>query len=512
MFLRSFGPSEPPAWARRVKKQPMAIGARWEEKRAFLVALEGRASDAALGVGRKPLVRDALVLLGLAAIYVIAGKLGLKLAYFHPSATAVWPPTGIALVAFLMLGYRIWPVIFLGALLVNVTTAGSLPVCLGIAAGNTLEGLLGSYLLNKFAGGESAFGTAKGILAFVLYAALISTSVSAAFGTTSLVLGGFAPWANYRPIWLTWWMGDAVGDLLVAPLLVLWSSKPHLKWNRARLLEVVLLLGFLFVAGQIIFGSLLSSRTKGYPLEFLCVPALIWAAFRFRPRRAHLATCLLAGIAIYGTVHGHGPFVRTSPNESLLLAQAFTGVMAIMTLLLATVVEELFRSTEQIRQLAVTDPLTGLANYRKLLEVLEAEVKRCERTGRPFGVVLLDLDSLKKINDMHGHLVGSRALCRLAEVLRSRCRATDTSARYGGDEFAVVLPEAGAKAAEEVAHRIRRQLADQKERPELSVSAGTAVFPANGTTVDELLRAADAALYRMKIQKDGASSVLARSS
>jgi diguanylate cyclase (GGDEF)-like protein len=127
-------------------------------------------------------------------------------------------------------------------------------------------------------------------------------------------------------------------------------------------------------------------------------------------------------------------------------------------------------------------------------------------------LVLLDLDSLKKINDMHGHLVGSRALCRLAEVLRSRCRATDTSARYGGDEFAVVLPEAGAKAAEEVAHRIRRQLADQKERPELSVSAGTAVFPANGTTVDELLRAADAALYRMKFQKDGPSSVLARSS
>src|SRR5262249_51762642 len=159
-----------------------------------------------------------------------------------------------------------------------------------------------------------------------------------------------------------------------------------------------------------------------------------------------------------------------------------------------------------------TDPLTGLANYRKLLEVLETEVKRCERTGRPFGVVLLDLDGLKKINDIHGHLVGSRALCRLAEVLRSRCRSTDTPARYAGDEFAVVLPEAGAKAAEEVADRIRRRLADQRERPELSVSAGAAVFPANGKTVDELLRAADAALYRMKFQKAGPSSVLARSS
>src|SRR5215472_5627845 len=184
----------------------MAIGARWEEKRAFLVALEGRASDAALGVGRKPLVRDVLVLLGLAAIYFIVGKLGLKLAYFHPSATAVWPPTGITLVAFLMLGYRVWPGIFVGALLVNLTTAGTLPVCIGIAAGNTLEGLLGCYLLNRFAGGESAFETAKGVLSFVLLAATISTVVSATFGVTSLALGGFAPWANYGSIWLTWWL------------------------------------------------------------------------------------------------------------------------------------------------------------------------------------------------------------------------------------------------------------------------------------------------------------------
>src|SRR5262249_35730709 len=201
----------------------MAIATRWEEKREFLAALEGSAPDATVGLGRRRLVRDVLVLLGLAAVYFIVGKLGLKLAYFHPSATAVWPPTGIALVAVLMLGYRIWPVNFLGALLVNLTTPRSLPVCLGIASGQTLPGLLGTNVLKKFAGGESAFGTRKGVLAFVLYAALISTTVSATFGATSLALGGLAPWANYRPIWLTWWMGDTVGDLLVVPLLVLWS-------------------------------------------------------------------------------------------------------------------------------------------------------------------------------------------------------------------------------------------------------------------------------------------------
>jgi diguanylate cyclase (GGDEF)-like protein len=472
----------------------------WEQKRAFLASLADNAVAALGRSKRAQLARDTLIILLLAMVYLIAGKLGLKLASVHPSATAVWPATGISLVAFLMLGYRVWPGIFLGALLVNLTTAGSLPVCVGIAAGNTLEGLVGCYLLNKFAGGERAFDTAKGVLAFVVLAAMVSTSVSATFGVTSLSLGGFARWSDYGSIWLTWWLGDAVGDLVVAPLLILWSAKPQLKWNRARLLEVVLLLAYLFVVGLATFGNLLPAKSKNYPLEFLCVPALTWAAFRFRPRRAQLATCLLAGIAIYGTLHGSGPFAQAAQNESLLLAQAFTGVMAITTLLLATVVEEQIHATEQIRQLAVTDPLTGLANYRKLREVLEAEIKRSDRTGRSFAVILLDLDGLKKINDAHGHLVGSRSLCRLADVLRKRCRATDTSARYGGDEFAVVLPEAGAKAAEQVARRIRTALADQLEWPTLSVSTGSAVFPAHGKTTDEILRTADAALYRMKHQ------------
>lgn len=480
---------------------------RWEQKRAFLAGLADDASAATTTRSRRArFARDALGLLVLAGIYFVVGKLGLKLASVHPSATAVWPPTGITLVAFLMLGYRVWPGIFLGALLVNLTTAGSLPVCLGISAGNTLEGLVGCYLLNKFADGEAAFETAKGVLSFVFLGAVLSTMVSATLGVTSLALGGYAHWANYGPIWLTWWMGDAVGDLVVAPLLVLWSAKPQLKWNRVRLLEVVLLLLYLFVAGLVTFEGLVPSMSRNYPLEFVCVPALIWAAFRFRPRRAQLATCMLAAMAIHGTLRGYGPFVRATENESLLLAQAYTGVMAVMTLLLATVAEEHIRSTEQIRQLAVTDPLTGLANYRKLVDVLDAEIKRCDRTGRPFAVVLLDLDGLKKINDALGHLVGSRALCRLAQVLRSRCRATDTPARYGGDEFAVVLPEAGARAADQVAERIRRYLASDTEHPALSVSTGAAVFPANGKNTDEILRAADAALYRMKFQVTRPSS------
>jgi diguanylate cyclase (GGDEF)-like protein len=160
------------------------------------------------------------------------------------------------------------------------------------------------------------------------------------------------------------------------------------------------------------------------------------------------------------------------------------------------------RLFDQVRQLAVTDPLTGLSNYRTLINVMESEIQRSRRTGRPFAVLLLDLDGLKAINDQHGHLVGSRAICRLANVLRIHSRAMDTAARYGGDEFAVVLPEAGEAAAASVSRRICERLARDGESPHVTVSVGAAVFPRDGETIDALFDTADRALYGMKRRPD----------
>jgi len=161
------------------------------------------------------------------------------------------------------------------------------------------------------------------------------------------------------------------------------------------------------------------------------------------------------------------------------------------------------RLFDQVRQLAVTDALTGLSNYRTLINVMESEIQRSRRTGRPFAILLLDLDGLKGINDHHGHLIGSRAICRLANVLRVHSRAMDTAARYGGDEFAVVLPEAGAEAAGSVSQRICERLAKDGEVPRVTVSVGAAVFPRDGETIDALFNAADRALYGMKRRSDG---------
>ena len=437
-------------------------------------------------------------LVALAAVYFAAGKLGLKLAFVNASASAVWPCTGIALAAFLLLGYRVWPAILAGAFLVNLTTAGSVVTSLAIAVGNTLEGLIGCYLVTRFAAGKQAFQRAQDIFKFATFAAVLSPVVGATAGVTSLALAGFASWTNYGSIWSTWWLGDAVGAVVVTPLVLLWWENPRVHWSRRQIAELVLLFLGLFFTGWIVFGGHFEFSVKNYPLEYVCIPFLVWAAFRFGRRKAITATCALAAIATWGTAHGFGPFARDSQNTSLLLLQSFIGVMAVTSMALAAEFTEHKRADEYVRQLAVTDPLTGLANYRRLLDTLDSEIKRYERTGRPFAIVLADLDGLKKINDTHGHLVGTEAICRLANILRIHCRAVDIAGRYGGDEFVLVLPEADSQAAQRVANRIAERLSTDGDEPPVTVSTGIAVYPHDGKTIADLFGAADRGLYLKK--------------
>lgn len=446
------------------------------------------------------LAREVGLLTGLAALYFVSAKLGLRLAFLQASATPVWPNTGLALATMLILGARVWPAVLVGAFLANITTAGSVATSLGIALGNTLEALVGAYLVKRFASGRRAFESAGDVVRFALLAAVLSTAISATFGVTSLALGGFARWPDYGLIWLTWWLGDAVGDLVVAPVVLLWYARPLVRWPRARALEAAALLVGLGLVGLVVFGGLFPSRVKDYPLEFACIPFFLWAAVRFRAREAATATLVLSAIAIWGTVRGYGPFVRSSANESLVLLQAFMGVVSVMTLILVAAVSERKRVEAQLRQMTVTDALTGLGNYRRLTAVLEGEIRRSERTKRCFAVVFLDVDRLKQINDRHGHVVGSRALCRVAEVLHASCRAVDTATRFGGDEFALVLPEADEAAAARVVRRIEQRLVQDIERPRVAASLGVAVYPQDGKTVEALLGAADRVLYEMKAQ------------
>ena len=283
-------------------------------------------------------------LVALTGIYFVAGKLGLSLAFAHASATAVWPPTGIALAALLLYGRSLWPAIFLGAFLVNVTTSGSVASSLGIATGNTLEALLGVWLVQGWAGGGDVFLRARSFFMFAALAGAAATAVSATVGVTSLILGGHASRSDFGEIWLTWWLGDMAGALVVTPVLFLWATDRSRRVTRSRLLELALVLACVLLVGAVVFGGLGPAPMSGYPLEFLWIPALVFAAFRFGPREAASCVALIAGLAILGTLAGHGPFARDSQNESLLLLQAFLMTLTIVTIPLAAVVREHERS------------------------------------------------------------------------------------------------------------------------------------------------------------------------
>ena len=239
------------------------------------------------------------------------------------------------------------------------------------------------------------------------------------------------------------------------------------------------------------------------PWDLLPAALFLFAALSFRSRFRKEKTG--------GSLYDYSLFIVASLNVACHVAAAFSRHLldgpfflaelsktASYAVMLCGALLDQARLFDQVRSLAISDSLTGLANYRRLISVMEAELDRSRRTQRPFSVVLFDMDGLKAINDQYGHLTGSRAIVRLGKVLRNHSRAIDTAARYGGDEFAIVLPEAGKDIATRIVSRIRERLAAETESPALSASAGVSAFPEDGDTPEKLLAAADRALYRMK--------------
>jgi PAS domain S-box-containing protein len=270
----------------------------------------------------------------------------------------------------------VWPAVAAGAFLVNVTTAGSVATSLGIAAGNTLEGLLAAWLVNRFANGRHAFAHAQDIFAFAL-AVVPAVLVSATIGVVSLGLGGYAPWTNFWPIWTTWALGDLTGAFILAPLVLLWAERrasPLL----GHPLEAIALLLSVVVIGQAVFGGLAPPGLERYPLAFLCIAPLIWAACRFGRRAAAIAVVLLSGIALYGTSRGLGPFSVVPAPHALLILQAFMATMALVTLVIAALVWVRERESALLQaiidripvMITVYEPVTGALRLNREFERL----------------------------------------------------------------------------------------------------------------------------------------------
>jgi PAS domain S-box-containing protein len=284
-------------------------------------------------------------MLGTAAIYFGAAKLGLSMAVTAQQVSAVWPPTGIALAAILVFGRRMWPGIWLGAFMANVTANEPIGTACGIALGNTLEAVIGAWLL-RWAGFDKSLERLKDVLSLIVLAACVSTTISATIGVASLTLGGVHPWSNLASLWSVWWLGDAMGNLVVAPVLLTLATWLAFRSLRRTAEAVALALG-LTTVGLIVFNGRTPSDSAHYSFVYTIFPFVIWAALRFGQQGTTIVTCVASVFAIWGALHGAGPFGSGPIEDRLMSLQAFLGIVAATGLLLAATLAERRRDEER---------------------------------------------------------------------------------------------------------------------------------------------------------------------
>src|SRR6188474_3022132 len=277
-----------------------------------------------------------------AVAYFLLAKLGLQLASINPSASPIWAPTGLAFAAVILGGVRFFPAILIGAFAANAATAGTLETSAAIAVGNTLEGVVGGYLIAKWCGGTQAFVTPARIAKFAIVCAGLPTTLNVA---------GFAAESTLAPVWITWWLGDTAGALVVTPVIVLWAITDWRAINGRELRDMAAVFGCAILVGLITFSPLLPRAQYTSPLGFLAILPLVWAALRRGPRDTATVAVILTIFAIWATIAQAGPFAQMGLNESFVLLLTFMLSVSVTSLALSADVEMRRRSEDDLRRI-----------------------------------------------------------------------------------------------------------------------------------------------------------------
>ena len=285
-----------------------------------------------------PLLREGGIFLALIFTLYVTGRFGQELLKNPPGPTAFWAPAGIAVAALILFGYRVWPAILIASVMVNFADSGSLGNSIGVAIGNTLQALLGTFLANRFAGGAKAFFRPAMVLRFVLLAAAIPVAIFATCGIFFMYREGHLTSAGLATDWLVWWLSDCLGIIVIAPFLIqLFGDHRHSPDWLESLEAAALLLGLSAVC-VVVFGPKNLLWAQGSSMVFLCIPFLIWAAFRFCPLEVSGTNMILSGFAIWGSLNGLGPFA-THKDAPVLLA-SFVAVICTMTMMISAEVTQ----------------------------------------------------------------------------------------------------------------------------------------------------------------------------
>ena len=470
-------------------------------------------------MGRQLAADDIHKLLILALAYCATGGIGLLLAIPPGYATAVWPPSGLALAAILLWGPRVWPGIWLGSFLVNLWVAlspahaqfnlASLAVAASIGAGSTMQAVLGAFLLQRWLGVARIFETGPTVLSFVAIEAL-ACLLASTWGVATLTLAGILDPGAYADLWRTWWLGDVTGVLLVAPLMLTWRQMIEIVRRPKQAAEAVGLLTLLVVLTVSVFFGLASVDGRAYPLAVLPLACLVWIAFRMNPGSVALATLLVSGVAIFATARGVGPFARGGTVESMLLLQSFTSLIVLTALTLAAAAAGHKRSETSLRRLcaemerlAVTDELTSIHNRRGFFIFAEQGLRLARRTQTKSLLLFADLDGLKHVNDTLGHAAGDTLIVDAARLLVRVFRESDVIARLGGDEFAVLAFVDDSDTSAAVGNRLKDGIAELNRQTgriaPLSLSVGIEELHASAdASLETLVSRADHAMYGRK--------------